>query len=155
MCQGLPSRPWEKEKNMNQTKLFLLIITIILLSSCAVKMVAEYDQNTAYKIVEVSKMVNMFYIKLADHNSQERQYIKFMVDYRQIEVELEALVLLNKMRPLNEESTQICEHILQNWLEFKAAHKQNDSYKDVMIELNWNTIREQFYALAVAEAAKK
>lgn len=139
---------------MKQTKLFLLIITIILLSSCAVQMVADYDQNTAYKIVEISKMVNMFYIKLADHSPNERQYIKFMADYQQIEVELEALVLLNRMRPLNEESTQQAENILELWQKYKKKHKEKNSYNDVQIKLHRNRFNRNFAAMALGEKLK-
>ncbi|MDO9577593.1 MAG: hypothetical protein Q7J16_06880 [Candidatus Cloacimonadales bacterium] len=140
---------------MKKTKLLIILISIILLSSCAVQLVAEYDKDSAYQIIKISKKVDMFFITLREEEPDERQYEKSSSNYIEIEIELRTLIMLNKTRPKNEESTKIAEHILQNWLEFKAVHKQNNGYKDSLLDVDWNTIREQFYALAVAEAAKK
>lgn len=123
--------------------------------SCRAKLISDYDRDTAYKIVEISKMVDLFYMNITERDSTERTYSEFAEEYKNIEVELRVLVMMNKMRTKNEESVKISEHILQNWLEFKVAHRQNDAYKNSFIDVDWSTIREQFYALAVVEAAKK
>jgi hypothetical protein len=94
-------------------------------------------------------------MNITERDSTERTYSEFAEEYKNIEVELRVLVMMNKMRTKNEESVKISEHILQNWLEFKVAHRQNDAYKNSFIDVDWSTIREQFYALAVVEAAKK
>ena len=100
-------------------------------------------------------MVDLFYMNLLETEPSERTYSEFAEEYKNIELELRVLVMMNKMRTKNEESVKISEHILQNWLEFKAAHRQNDAYKNSFIDVDWSTIREQFYALAMAEATKK
>lgn len=140
---------------MNKTKIVVLILSVLLITSCFFNKVADYDKDTAYKIIEVSKRVDLFYMNLLETEPSERIYNKFSEEYKIIEVELRSLVMMNQMRPKNAESTLIAKHILQNWLEFKAQHKENDSYKDSMIDVDWGTIREQFIALAVAEAAKQ
>lgn len=140
---------------MTRTKLLILLITITLLSSCAVKMVAEYDEEANKKTLEIARKVDIFYRQLADSDPSDRKFSDAKHHYFNIEIDLRTLILLQKMRPKNEESIQICEHILKNWLEFEKAHKDNDTYKDALIDIDWHTIREQFYALAVAEAAKK
>ncbi len=139
----------------NKYKLTILLIILLTILSCRAKLISDYDRDTAYKIVEISKMVDLFYMNITERDSTERTYSEFAEEYKNIEVELRVLVMMNKMRTKNEESVKISEHILQNWLEFKVAHRQNDAYKNSFIDVDWSTIREQFYALAVVEAAKK
>lgn len=140
---------------MKNSKLLILIIAALLFNSCVFNRVAEYDKESIFQIIKTSKKVDMFFITLLEEESGERLFEKSKSNYNEIEIELRTLIMLNKTRPNNEESTTITEHVLQIWLEFKAAHKQNNGYKDSRLDVDWNTIREQFYALAVAEAAKK
>jgi len=140
---------------MKKTKLLLLFITILMILSCAINQVADYDRDTAFTIIKIARRVDMFYISLSEKEPDVRLYKEFVSAYNEIEIELRTLVMRNKMRTKNEESIMISEHILQNWLEFKVKHKKDDSYKNSLLDVDWSTIREQFYALAVAEAAKQ
>lgn len=140
---------------MKKTKILILLISILMISSCVFNQVADYDRDTTFRIIKISRRVDIFFITLLEEEPDERLYEKSSSNYIEIEIELRSLIMQNKMRPKNEESIKISEHILQNWLEYKAAHKKNDAYKNSLIDVDWSTIREQFYALAVAEAAKK
>ena len=140
---------------MKKIKLIILFFLVFFITSCFYNKVADYDKDTAYKIIEISKQVNLFYMNLLETEPSERNYRKFADDYKNIEVELRALVMMNKIRPNNAESIINAEHILQNWLEFKTQHKESDSYKDALADVDWDTIREQFIELAKKEAIKQ
>lgn len=138
----------------NKYKLIILLTILLIILSCSVKLVSDYDRDTAYKIVEISKMVDLFYMNIFETDSLERNYDKFAEDYKLIEVELRALLMMNKIRPLNEESTEIAESILELWLKYKDAHKERDTYKDAQIKLHQKRFNRNFIAMATGEAVK-
>ena len=140
---------------MKKAKLLLLLISIILITSCAVKLVSDYDRDTLYKIVEISKMVDLFYLNLVETDSLERNYDKFAEDYKLIEVELRALIMMNKMRPKNEDSTKNAENLLTNWIEIKNEHKQSNSYDIDVAELDAEILKDQLLELAKKEITKQ
>ena len=109
---------------MKTMKRLMIIFLVLHLASCAYNNLADFDQNTANKIVEISKMVNMFYLQLADRDAADRQYSDFANEYMNIEVELEALLLMNQIIPLNEESITQAQSTLELWQKYKNAHKK-------------------------------
>lgn len=140
---------------MKKAKLLLLLISIILVTSCAVKFIADYDRDTAYKIVEISKMVDLFYLNIAETDSLDRNYDKFAEYYKIIEVEIRALIMVNKMKPKNEDSTKNAENLLTNWIEIKDEHKQSNSYDIDVAEIDAEIVQDQLLELAKKEISKQ
>ena len=140
---------------MKKAKLLLLFISILLVSSCAIKLVSDYDQDTVNKIVEISKMVDLFYLNLVENESLERNYNKFAEDYKLIEVEIRALTLMNKMRPQNEDSIKNSVNLLTNWIEIKNEHRQSDSYDIDVAEIDEEILQDQLLELAKKEMTKQ
>ena len=133
----------------------ILIILVLLIVSCSYNNMADYDQRIAGKIIEVSRMINLFYLNMADYGTSERQYSKFSEDYKNIEIELQTLVLMNEIRPLNDESNLQAQTILDFWIKYKNAHKEKDTYKDVLIKLHRDRFNRNFAAMAMGEQLKK
>lgn len=139
--------------------LFIMaLISLTAIYSCRVTLVPPYDAVIMEQIDETSKAVDKFYLIMLETTSNtggERSYELFAEDYVNIEVELNSLLNKNKVRPLNENSTRICEITLQLWQKYKMEHKEDNSLPDGMIELNRQTFSDLFYAMQVAEKAKE
>lgn len=132
-----------------------VFLLILLLCGCAVKFVADYDSKSEDAIFEAAKRVDAFYGKLLDSPEQERQYESFAGQYSSIEADLSSLVLRNKVKQYNEDSTQIAETIVDFWTKYRGVHKERDTYTTGNAELDRDRFRRLFAYLARAEGAKK
>lgn len=134
----------------------LLFLSLIIgLGGCTIKLVADYDSATFNEIIDVSKKVDRFYGDLLEVPEGNRQYSKYTDKYVDIETDLRSLYTRNKARPLNEESSQISEIILNLWVKYKNAHKEKDGYLDGKAKLDRKRFTRLFISAANAESAKK
>jgi hypothetical protein len=134
---------------------FVLVIIALGFGGCAVKLVADYDSATFNEIITIDKKVDRFYGDLLELPAGNRQYAKFSDKYVDIETDLRSLYIRNMARPLNEESSQISEIILNLWIKYKDTHKKKDGYPDGMAKLDRKRFTRLFISAANAEAAKK
>ena len=142
-----------------QTYLFYLIIILAFLSEgCRVTLIPDYDDSISQEILETAKRVDKFYLEMLETTANEngdRTYNKVVDSYIEIEIELTSLLNKNKIRPLNENSTRICEITLELWVKYKEEHKEDNEISDGLIKLNRLTFSDLFYAMLVAEKAKE
>ena len=131
--------------------IFLWALPAIFLS-CRVTYLPSYDAEISEKIYEVARQVDRFYLLMQENS--ERNYRFYAEEYINIEAELNSLYLRNKVRPLNENSTRICEITLQLWQKYKDEHKTDKTVSDGLIKLNRKTFSDLFYAMQVAEKGK-
>lgn len=132
-----------------------VLLTLFLMQGCAVKLVADYDAKVAQEIIKVSKEVDKFYGELIETSDSERDYAKFKNKYIEIEVNIRALIVQNKARPLNDESISIAETTLEKWTKYKNKHKEKNTYKAILAKNHRERFTRLFTAMAVAEEAKK
>lgn len=144
-----------RESFMRTLIMFLIVIFAFALSGCPVKFVADYDSATFDQIIGIGKKVDRFYGDLLEVPEGNRQYVKYADKYVDIETDIRSLYIRNKARPLNDESTQISEIILNLWVKYKDAHKKNDGYSDGKAKLDRKRFTRLFISAANAEAAKK
>ena len=142
-----------------QMRYFFLIVsfTSILFFSCRLTLVPSYDEVIEQQIEVLAKDVDRFYLNMLETTSNEndgRAFELFANSYVDIEVELNSMLNKNKVRPLNENSTRICEITLELWIKYKNEHKTDNNLSDGVIKLNRQTFGDLFYAMQVAEAAK-
>lgn len=138
--------------------LVLTMLSVMVFYSCRVTLVPPHDAIIMEQIDETAKAVDKFYLSMIEttvNTGGGRAYELFADDYVTIEVEMNSLLNKNKIRPLNENSTRICEITLQLWQKYKAEHKEDNSMPDGIIELNRKTFADLFYAMQVAEKAKE
>jgi len=155
-----------------KTTCLVSTLFFLLLTQGCVKLIADYDAEISREIVKVSKQVDLFYGDLLETEYAERSYDAFKKRYIEIEVNIRALVVQNKARPLNSDSVAIAETILEKWIKYKEKHKQNwaiyqaangykssvkveDIYKDVLAKNHRQRFTRLFIAMSVAEEAKK
>ncbi len=136
----------------------VILLSTLALNSCKVTLLPSYDAGISEQIENTSKTVDKFYLSMLEFTSSEndgRVFDKFAREYVDIEVELNSLLTKNKIRPLNENSTRICEITLQLWIKYKEEHKTDNTLSDGLIKLNRKTFSDLFYAMRVAEEGKK
>ncbi len=136
----------------------VILLSTLALNSCKVTLLPSYDAGISEQIENTSKTVDKFYLSMLEFTSSEndgRAFDKFAREYVDIEVELNSLLTKNKIRPLNENSTRICEITLQLWIKYKEEHKTDNTLSDGLIKLNRKTFSDLFYAMRVAEEGKK
>lgn len=145
---------------MKKRHLFSLVIitAIVALQACKVTFIPSYDSSIAEQIDKTAKQIDKFYLSMLETTSSDgggRKFSDFTEDYVEIEVELTSLLNKNKVRPLNENSTRICEITLQLWQKYKNEHKDDDDLSDGIIKLNRASFSDLLYAMGVAEKAKE
>lgn len=93
-------------------------------------------------------------LETTDAENNGRNYDKFGEQYVSIEVEINSLLNQNKIRPLNQNSTRICEITLELWQKYKNEHKTDNTLSNGLIRLNQKTFADLFFAMQVAEEGK-
>jgi|WetSurMetagenome_2_1015567.scaffolds.fasta_scaffold377684_2 hypothetical protein len=133
----------------------LQVFLMCLSAGCSIRLVSGYDAATEEEIFKCAKMIDQFYGKLIETDANKRQYAAFADQYVTIETELRSLVLRNKVRSLNEDSTLIAENILKLWVEYRDLHKEKNAYSDGNAGLDRDRFARMFSYAARAEGAKK
>lgn len=134
---------------------FLLVLIVYTISGCRVQYVADYDDNIRNDIISIAEGIDMVYTLLLETPEADRTYESFKEDYLDIEVSLRSLLMKNKIRPLNEESTRQTEIALELWLEDKEAHKEDDTVSDFIINQHRSQFQRIFIAMAIGESVKE
>jgi hypothetical protein len=134
---------------------FLSLMLLASVIGCTVRYVAEYDASIKDEIVRIAKDVDLFYGRLLEAPSGERQYRKYKDDYLKIEADLRALELRNEIRTFNKESTKQTKIALDLWMEDKESHKKEDTVDDATLKLHRKQFARVFVAMAKGEEAKR
>lgn len=136
----------------------IFFLGVIALNSCKVTFIPSYDADISKQIENVTKEVDKFYLSMLEITSASnngRVFSNFAEQYVNIEVELNSLLNKNKIRPLNENSTRICEITVELWIKYKEEHKRDNTLSDGLIKLNRKTFSDLFFAMQVAEKGKE
>lgn len=136
---------------------FLFFLLSASMIGCRVTLLPDFDEQIADHIEATAKQVDHFYLTMMETTSnknKERAYQNFTAGYVEIEVELNALLLKNQVRPLNENSTKISELALELWIKYKEEHKADNELSNGLIKLNRLYMRDIFYAMQVSEQGK-
>ena len=136
----------------------MFLVLLFFLNSCKVTFIPSYDAGISEKIINTAKSVDKFYLSMLETTYAKedgRNFKTFSEQYVNIEVELNSLLNINKIRPLNENSIRICEITLQLWTKYKEEHKKDNTLSDGLIKLNQKTFSDLFYAMQVAEKGKE
>jgi hypothetical protein len=143
-----------KHITKSSAAVFLLAL-FVFFNSCTVQYVAAYDENIKNEIIRIAGEVEMFYAELLETEITDRTYDNFKDKYLAIEVGLRTLLLKNKIRPLNEESTKQTEIALQLWLDDKEKHKTNNAVNNFIVNSHRSQFQRIFIAMAKGEAIKE
>jgi hypothetical protein len=134
---------------------FFLLLGLVIIQGCSYRLIAAYDEKTEEAIFASAKEVDQFYGRLLEAKEEERLYSKYSEEYVRIEAQLNSLVLRNKVRGLNDDSTDISERILRLWRRYKDKHQEKDTYKTGVAKLDRKRFERMFSYAVRAEGAKK
>jgi hypothetical protein len=138
--------------------LAILLLATFAMYGCRVTFVPEYDAELAADIKATAQQVDRFYLMMLETTSTDndgRAFEHFAAQYVDIEVMLNSLLVQNKIKPLNENSTRIVEITLELWQKYKEEHRTDNTLSDGLIKLNRKTFSDLFYAMQVAEKGKE
>ena len=125
-------------------------------ASCRVSLVPAYSDEIAKQIEITAKETDRLYLEIMDTDSSKRSYKNFAEKYRNIEVEIQSLLLKNKMRPKGNDLVVITKNLLDIFLRYKQMHKEKDaSIQDALLVLNQKFLQDQWTALLAAEKGLK
>ena len=133
----------------------LLLVLASVLSGCAIKLVADYDEKTEQDVTALSAQVIGFYDQLLEKKSDERTYDAAAATYGDIETKMRVLLLRQQVRPLNQESEKQVGLMLEEWERVRALHKGKQSYPDVLIRTHRRNFERYFVAILRAEKARQ
>lgn len=144
---------------LQQSRLIPFILGLLMLAlsvpGCTVRYVADYDAEVKAEILRIAREVDLFWGRLLDTPSGERQYANFQADYNRIESDLRNLVMRNEIRPLNRLSTEQSQIALDLWIGDKSSHKENDTISDFIARRHRQQFVRVFVAMAKGEMAKE
>ncbi|MEI7628944.1 MAG: hypothetical protein WCJ80_11930 [Bacteroidota bacterium] len=144
---------------LSQTRMLSVMVValiMITMSACRVTMLPPRDAAIVAQIDAVSKSVDLLYLTMLESDSVDnRTYATYAERYINIEVELTSLLNKNKVRPLNKNSTRICEISLQLWQKYKEEHKLKRLLNNDVVKLYRVRMSNLFYTMQVAEKGKE
>ena len=136
--------------------LFLPVLGLLLiLSGCTHRYIDAHDPVTFEATLESARQVDLFYGELLATDPEARPYSAFARRYAEIEARLNSLLLRNKVRPYNEDSTEIVERILGLWQKYQGRHQKKGTYKSGSAKLDRKRMARMFAYAVRAEGAKK
>ncbi len=139
-------------------KILLVISSLLILSlssGCALQMVSSFDIQTEQQIMDVAKTVDKFYAQLSELPKEKRTFHFSQSTYLNIEVELSALLMRQKVRELNELTIKQVEITQSLWLQDKKQHQQANSISDFLIKTRKQQYQRLFLAMIRGEQAKQ
>lgn len=133
---------------------FVILISLCLASCASVQYTAKYDAQVRDDSVILAKRIDLFWGQLLDLPQEKRLFSHFQSQYTEIEVELRNLVMRNKIRPLNDESTEQGKITLDLWLQDRAQHKKDNKFSDFIAERHRLQFQRLFIAIITGEDNK-
>ena len=133
----------------------LCFLSILPMSSCRVQLLPSHDAALQEEITSLAKTVDKFYLHMMESDSAGRSFTSNVGDYIDIEAELRSILNKNRIKPLNQNAIRINEITLETWIKEKEKHRAANTLSKGIIKLNAMTFRDFFYAMLVAEQAKK
>lgn len=134
----------------------LFFLLPLLFISCRVSLVPAYSDELAKQIESTAKYTDKLYLEIMDTEPAGRAYKNFAAKYRDIEVEINSIVMKNKMRQKGENLLAISKNLLELFLRYKEMHKEKDAaVSDAVLQLNKKFLQDQWTVLLAAEKGLK
>lgn len=124
-------------------------------ASCRVTLIADRDEAFVNKVLETARTVDALYLRLISADSSQLQYRLYANDWNEAELQIRQLRLMAEAHPLNSESSQICNFLLETFLKYKTQHKTQNFYPAALLPLHRDRLSEYFMALLSIEKSKE
>lgn len=146
--------------NSNIKSLSIVLITLLFIGGCkTIKLVPDFDASISEQIMDTAKKVDAHYITMIgmfNDSITALSYEEVHEGYEVIEIELNSILLKNKVRELNSESIQVSSTVLDTFVKYKDRHKSKaNGQSKVMLEDDWVIMKDLMFLLSVSEDAKR
>lgn len=144
----------------NYRRVFVWAFVLVSIAGCnSIKLVPDFDASISEQILETAKKVDAHYINMLGMFTESMTalpYDSVSKGYQEIEIELNSILLKNKVRELNSESIQVSTTVLETFQKYKQRHKEKASgQSEVMLEDDWVIMKDLMFLLSVSEDAKR
>jgi len=142
---------------MKKLKNIALAGTLIclLFTDCRIKLLPDRDTALAKQIELTGKMIDSLYLNIAEETvAEERTYKKYAKGYNAVEVELNSILLKNKVKALNKDAEKIAENSVTLWSRYKSKHQADNRISNADIKLNRVFMRDQVLNMLLGEKYK-
>lgn len=134
---------------------FLLLLSVVFLTGCSMKLVANYDPQSLTQLEIINKEIDLIYSRMELLPESQRIYSKFQHDYLKIDVDIRAYDRRQKMREKNEESIKQAAILASLWQQDMQIHKQKNTLSDFMIKRRKAQYQRLISSMLEAEMAKQ
>lgn len=102
-----------------------LACCLILLSGCAVKLIADYDPKTDEAVTQLQRRIETFFVDLESQvGSEEAEYLHHVQFYKDIRIDVSALKLRASAMPRNEITLRQIALLEENIALLEETHKE-------------------------------
>jgi hypothetical protein len=133
----------------------LFAVLVLASVSCRVSLIADRDEVFVNRVLETARKVDLLYLQLMSADSAHLKYANFAEAWNNTEVEIRQLRLMAEAHPLNRESSQICNLLLETFTRYKNQHQKADIYSPALLPIHRDRLAEYFIALLSVEKAKE
>lgn len=131
-----------------------IILMGVLLSACSMQFISDYDEASIQDMRSVARMVDTFYVMLAEVPVEQRQYQNSAFEYSRIKVELNALKLSQEVRPMNELTARQVQIAIDLWQQDIDAHKAKNGISNFILNKHRKQFNRLFRSMILGEQSK-
>ncbi|MDW6093864.1 hypothetical protein SBX64_15100 [Vibrio rhizosphaerae] len=128
---------------------------LLLLSGCAVQLVAEFDPQTLHQLQQINNQIDRLYLQMAALPATQRRYPQFQPQYLEIEVMIRGFVRLQEWRQMNEETNKQAQILAKLWQQDMQQHQKNGHLSDFLLKRHRAQYQRLIDTIAQGELAKK
>lgn len=129
-------------------------LAALLLFSCQVKFVSDYDASIHQQIIQTADRVERMYTRML-MDEAARPYTAQLENYVEVETQLRSLLRQNQARDKGEGAVKICQNALELWTKYRLEHEEKGVLGEITMELYRENLSAIFQAMEVEENAKK
>ena len=136
-------------------RLITLLLIIVLIPSCALQLISDYDQRSLDQMELIAKKVDRLYLQLEYMAANKRDYHRVAASYLDIDVELQALKTRQQLRAINELALTQVEIAISLWKKGRQRHQQINTVTDFFIKRYRKQYNRLYLAMIKGEESKK
>lgn len=152
------SRPSLERRSMRSVTTLLVALWIWALAGCsAIRLVPDYDADSAKGITDTATSVFAFYDRMIEVRAAQPKlpYASVKDDWGKVETQIRVMAVREQSRPLNSDSTAIATTIQDFWVKYREAHAKANDYHPRLMAIHRDRFQRLFTAALKAELAKK
>ena len=131
-----------------------LTVFVLMLSSCTVKLIADYDEQTDRAVTELQRKFQTFFVKLERQiGTPDADYLNHQAFYDEVKVDISAIKLRVKAIPKNEIMLKQIELLEDNLAILEELHQEGitDIQVVAVVQDDFNTALTNILSLELAK----